>query len=76
MTEWDQMGIPVKSTSQKTHLDMVVQGNYVYFADDIFVKLLQQESCDFKTLQNYNPTFPIGFGFQNNSAYVKHTSKM
>ena len=76
MTEWDQMGIPVISTSHKTHLDMVDQGNYAYLIDETSAQLLQQKSCDFKTMNSHLPYAFLGMGFQENSAYVKHASKM
>ena len=76
MTEWEQAGIPVLSSSHQTHVNLLNEGNYAYLTDESIALGLAQTSCDLRIFNK--KIFPSlnGIGFQNNSAYVKPVSKM
>ena len=76
MSEWDQMGIPVMSTSLTTHLQLVDEGNYAYFIDETSAVAYQELSCDLKIMKEKLFIDFDGIGFQNNSAYTKPFSEM
>ena len=76
MSEWDQMGIPVMSTSLTTHLQLVDEGNYAYLTDTTSAAAFQESSCDLKIMKEKLFIDFYGIGFQNNSAYAKPFSDM
>ena len=76
MSEWDQMGIPVMSTSLTTHLQLVDEGNYAYFIAETSAVAYQELSCDLKIMKEKLFIDFYGIGFQNNSAYPKPFSDM
>ena len=76
MSEWDQMGIPVMSTSHFTHLRLVDEGSYAYITDTTSAAAYQESSCDLKIMREKLFIIFDGIGFQNNSAYTNPFSGM
>ena len=76
MTEWDQMGIPVMSTSHNIHVDLVNEGNYAYLTYESMATWIQQSSCDLRIFNSNMYPMLNAIGFQNNSAYVEQASNM